>query len=151
MKKGVKEIDSFKCEFPSRSVNEGFARNTVAAFISGFDPTLSDVCDIKTAVSEGVTNCIVHAYQNGSGKIYLSGRYFEDGTLELKIRDKGKGIEDVKLAMEPLYTTDKSGERGGMGFAVMKAFTDVLKVRSKPERGTVLTLIKRLSRKDDDR
>ena len=149
MKSKAKEVNSFKCEFPSRSVNEGFARSVTAAFTAWLDPTFSDVCDIKTAVSEGVTNCIVHGYGNGNGTVYLSAKYYEDGLLVIRIKDKGKGIEDVKKAMEPLFTTDKSGERGGMGFAVMQAFTDKLKVTSKPGKGTTLLMYKRLKAADD--
>ena len=142
MKKKEKLINSFKCEFLSRSVNESFGRSVASAFIMQSDPTLEQLCDIKTAVSEAVTNCVVHAYADKEGKVILSGEYYGNGMIRFKIKDKGCGIKDVKKAMEPLYTTDTTGERGGMGFAVMEAFTDKLNVKSAPGKGTTVTLVK---------
>ena len=136
--------NSFNMSFLSRSANEGFARTAVAAFVSQLDPTLEEINDIKTAVSEAVTNCTVHAYKNTVGKIYISCEILEYNTVKIKIRDKGCGIEDVKLAMQPLYTT-VGGERAGLGFAVMQSFTDGVKVSSKPQKGTSVTLTKRIN------
>ena len=130
----------------SRSVNEGFARAAVSAFAAELDPTIEEIQDIKTAVSEAVTNCIVHAYRDTIGKIYISGEILEGNTLRIKIRDKGCGIDDIKQAMQPLFTT-LVGERAGLGFAVMESFSDGIKVTSKKGKGTCVTLIKRISPK----
>ena len=136
-----KPINQTKITFPSRSANEGYARVAVAAFVSQLDPTLEEIADLKTAVSEAVTNCIVHAYKTGVGQIYITVDLFENGKVRVKIRDKGCGIADVKQAMEPLFTTGGE-ERAGLGFAVMESFTDCLKVRSTPGKGTTVTLEK---------
>ncbi|MBR7070864.1 MAG: anti-sigma F factor [Clostridia bacterium] len=136
-------INKFQLTILSRSANEGFARSTVAAFASQLDPTLEEISDIKTAVSEAVTNCIVHGYQNEFGKIYISGEITSSGELRVKIRDKGCGIENIEKAMEPLFTT-VGGERAGLGFAVMESFTDRIKVRSTVGKGTTVLLVKRI-------
>lgn len=128
----------------SRSANEGFARATVAAFAAQLDPTLEEISDIKTAVSEAVTNCIVHAYRDKLGKIYISGEITNANTIKIKIRDNGCGIENVEKAMEPLFTT-VGGERAGLGFAVMQSFMDDIRVRSVVGKGTTITLIKKIS------
>ena len=138
--------NKFNLNFYSRSVNEGFARAAVSAFAAELDPTIEEIHDIKTAVSEAVTNCIVHAYKDTIGKIYISGEILENNTLKIKIKDKGCGIEDVKLAMQPLFTT-VGGERAGLGFAVMESFSDGIKVTSKKGKGTCVTLIKKVSPK----
>ncbi len=138
-------LNYFKLQIPSNSINEAFSRKCASAFISSLDPTLMEMADIRTAVSEAVTNCIVHAYKEMAGTIYISGKYYSDRTVEIKIRDKGCGIPDIKKAMQPLYTTDTSGERGGMGFAIMDSFTDKLKVVSAVGKGTSVTLIKNLN------
>lgn len=135
--------NEMKFEFISKSANESFARATVSAFIAQLDPTISEVADIKTAISEAVTNCIVHAYKNGLGNIYISVKIFENGQVIIKIRDKGCGIEDISQAMEPLYTTG-GAERAGLGFAVMQSFMDNIKVISKPGKGTTITLTKNI-------
>lgn len=137
-------INKFSMNMLSRSANEGFARTAVAAFAAQLDPTLEEISDIKTAVSEAVTNCIVHAYHDGIGKIYINGEITDTGTLRLKIRDTGCGIENVEKAMEPLFTT-VGGERAGLGFAVMQSFMDALKVRSVTGRGTTVVMTKRIS------
>ena len=137
----LKPVNQTKITFPSRSANEGFARVAVAAFVSQLDPTLEEIADLKTAVSEAVTNCIVHAYKSQVGQIYITVDLFENGKVRVKIRDKGCGIENVKQAMEPLFTTGGE-ERAGLGFAVMESFTDCLKVRSTPGKGTTITLEK---------
>lgn len=137
----MQPINEMKFEFISRSANESFARATVAAFISQLDPTISELADIKTAVSEAVTNCIVHAYKNKIGYIYITTKIFENGKVSIKIRDKGCGIDDIDKAMEPLFTTGGE-ERAGLGFAVMQSFMDKIKVQSKPNKGTTITMEK---------
>ena len=132
-----------KLEFPAKSANEGFARSAVAAFASQLDPTLDELGDIKTAVSEAVTNAIVHAYPNEMGTVWLKARILDGDTLELTVKDKGRGIPDVKQAMEPLFTTGGE-ERSGMGFTIMESFTDRLQVRSKPGRGTVVSMKRKI-------
>ena len=121
----------------SKSENERFSRTAVCAFITALDPTISELADIRTALSEAVTNCIVHGYRNTEGTIYISVKYYSDRTVELKIKDRGCGIEDVEKCKEPLYTTDESGERGGMGFAIMESFMDSLEVKNNKEGLTV--------------
>ena len=132
--------------FLSRSANEGFARTTAACFAAQLDPTLDEVNDIKTAVSEAVTNCIVHAYPDTLGRISMKLRLFEDNSLEIVVKDWGVGIADVEQARTPLFTTG-SEERSGMGFTIMESFMDTLKVRSVPERGTTVTMRRRISRR----
>ena len=136
-------VNEMKFEFISKSANESFARATVSAFIAQLDPTISEIADIKTAISEAVTNCIVHAYKNGLGNIYISVKIFDNGQVMIKIRDKGCGIENVNQAMEPLYTTG-GAERAGLGFAVMQSFMDNIKVISKVGKGTTITLTKNI-------
>lgn len=142
-------INEMKLKIPGKSVNEGFARSAVAAFAAQLDPTVAEIADIKTAVSEAVTNCIVHAYPDRIGDITLTVRLYETGRVTVKIRDKGCGIEDVGLAMEPLYTTGGE-ERSGLGFSVMESFTDRLKVTSKPGKGTSVTMEKLVARRGGD-
>lgn len=144
-RKTQKALEVFKLSFAAKSVNESFARTVVAAFASRLDPTVSELADLKTAVSEAVTNCIVHAYKDSRGKaeIQLKGALYADGRVVIEIKDKGCGIADLQTAMQPLYTTDPEGERSGMGFTVMEAFCDGVRVRSKPERGTTVILTKR--------
>lgn len=139
----MKALNTVKITFPSRSVNEGFARSALSAFATQADPTLDELADVKTAVSEAVTNCIVHAYANTIGPITLTAALYEDGTLRVAVADKGCGIPDVSKAMEPLFTTG-GAERAGLGFAVMESFMDSVKVRSAPGKGTRVTLSKRL-------
>ena len=133
-----------KVEFPSHSSNEGFARAAVSAFASQLDPTLEELGDLRTAVSEAVTNAIVHAYPDSIGRILLRLRIPEENTLEITVRDWGRGIEDVEKAMRPLYTTGGE-ERSGMGFTIMDSFTDKLRVRSQPGKGTSVTMRKKIS------
>lgn len=130
----------------ARSANEGFARACVSAFAAQLDPTIEEIGDIKTAVSEAVTNCIVHAYKEKIGKIYISCELLENNSIKIKIRDSGCGIENVEKAMEPLYTT-VGGERAGLGFAVMQSFMDSVKVRSAPNKGTSIVMTKKISRR----
>lgn len=133
-------------EFPSRSVNESFARTAAACFAAQLDPTLEEINDIKTAVSEAVTNAIVHAYPAVIGKITLRLRILEDRSLEIVVRDKGVGIADVEQARTPLFTTG-SEDRAGMGFTIMESFMDTLKVRSAPGKGTSVTMRRSLARR----
>ncbi len=131
-----------KIVFLSRSSNEAFARGAVSAFIAPLDPTVAELSDIKTAVSEAVTNCIVHAYPDEVGKIELTADIQGENKLVITISDKGVGIEDVEQAMQPMYTTGSPEERAGLGFAVMKSFMDELKVRSKAGKGTKIVMTK---------
>ena len=131
-------------EFLSRSSNEGFARLAAAAFAAQLDPTLDELGDIKTAVSEAVTNAIVHAYPNQLGKIVMKLRLLENQTLELVIRDWGRGMEDVEQARQPLFTTGGE-ERSGMGFTIMESFMNQLTVKSAPGKGTTVTMRKRIA------
>ena len=140
-----KVINEMNMVIPSYSVNESYARYAGSAFVAQMDPTVDELGDIRTVVSEAVTNCVVHAYRDAPGKIYISVKCYDDGKLRVKIRDKGCGIADVKKAMEPLFTTDTTGERGGMGFAIMESFTDKLTVRSSLGFGTTVTMTKCLN------
>lgn len=140
----MKAINTTRFEIESRSVNESFARVAVAAFISQLDPTIEELGDIKTAVSEAVTNSIVHGYKEGTGKIYITVCVFENAKIRIKIRDKGCGIENVEEAMQPLFTT-MGGERAGLGFAVMESFMDKVKVNSVVGKGTCVTLEKKIN------
>ncbi|MDO4831808.1 MAG: anti-sigma F factor [Clostridia bacterium] len=140
---GRKKENEMRMTMDSKSVNEGFARVSVSAFVAPLDPTVEELQDIKTAVSEAVTNCIVHAYEDSVGKIYITCTVYEGGVVRIKIRDNGCGIEDIKQAMMPLYTT-KGDERSGLGFAVMESFMDKLRVRSVPQRGTTVVMEKRI-------
>lgn len=137
-------INKFSMNILSRSANEGFARAVVASFAAQLDPTLEEINDIKTAVSEAVTNCIVHAYRESIGKIYISGEITDTNIIKIKIRDNGCGIENVEKAMEPLYTT-VGGERAGLGFAVMQSFMDSIRVRSRVGKGTTILLSKKIA------
>lgn len=139
----MKALNEMKLQIESRSVNEGFARSVVAAFASQLDPNVEEISDIKTAVSEAVTNCIVHAYPDSVGKIYIWAGIYENGIFKVKIKDRGCGIENIKQAMEPLFTT-LGGERAGLGFAVMESFCDKIRVASKIGKGTTVTLEKAL-------
>ena len=136
--------NEMKLRLPSLSVNESVARATVAAFCAQADPAASELADIKCVVSEAVTNCIVHAYRETVGIIYITVTLYESGSVKLEIKDKGAGIEDVSLARQPLYTTDAANERSGMGFTVMESFTDKIKVTSKPMGGTKVVMYKKL-------
>jgi stage II sporulation protein AB (anti-sigma F factor) len=139
----MKTLNYIKVDFPSKSANEGFARNAAAVFAAQLDPTTDEIGDIKTAVSEAVTNCVVHAYPNAIGKIQMRCRILEGSVLEIAVKDWGVGIEDVKKAREPLFTTGDA-ERSGMGFSMMEGFTDKLTVRSTLGKGTTVTMKKRI-------
>ena len=139
-----KIINEIRIKLPSYSVNESVARAMVGAFCAQLDPAASELADIKCAVSEAVTNCIVHAYRDTVGIIYITVKLYEKRLVSIEIRDKGKGIEDVKLARQPLYTTDAENERSGMGFTVMESFCDRVRVNSGCKKGTTVTLYKLL-------
>ncbi len=140
--------NEMKLRLPSLSVNESVARSAVAAFCAQLDPSASELADIKCVVSEAVTNCIVHGYRDVVGMIYITVVLYANGSVKIEIRDKGVGIEDVKAARQPLYTTDAESERSGMGFTVMESFTDRIRVTSKPDKGTNVIMYKRLTGKE---
>lgn len=136
--------NSFKISFPSYSANEAFARVAVSAFVTQTDPTVEELCDIKTAVSEAVTNCIVHGYRDTIGVVYIQGSISKENIVTIKIKDKGCGIEDIEKAREPLFTT-AGDERAGLGFVVMESFMDKVSVKSVLGKGTTVTMKKRIS------
>ena len=133
-------------EFPSRSANEAFARSAVACFAAQLDPTLEELGDIRTAVSEAVTNCIVHAYPEGLGTIMLRCRILKENTIDIVIKDKGVGISDVEQARKPMFTTGGS-ERSGMGFTIMESFMTTFDVTSVPGKGTTVHMRRKLQRR----
>ena len=140
----MKAENSAKIQFDSLSANEAFARGAAAAFLARYDPTVPQLADIKTAVSEAVTNCIVHAYPDAIGPVTLSIAVYPERLVKITVTDKGIGIPDVEKAMEPLFTTGNPEERSGLGFAVMQSFMDKVKVSSQPGKGTRVVLTKRL-------
>ena len=144
-----KVINKMQLKLPALSANEGMARAAVAAFCAQLDPAAVEIADVKCAVSEAVTNCIVHAYKNNGGTIYINVSLLEGRVAKIEIKDKGCGIEDVKEARQPLFTTDAASERSGMGFTVMESFTDCLRVTSKPGRGTTVTMFKSFGERVD--
>ena len=133
----------FKISFPSRSVNEAFARMTIASFCMQFDPTIEQLNDIKTAVSEAVTNCVVHAYPDNVGTVYITAK-LKNNILTVTVKDKGVGIPDIQQAMQPMFTTDAKTERAGLGFAVMQTFMDKIKVYSTVDKGTRVVMTKNI-------
>ena len=133
-------------EFPSKSTNEGFARSAVACFAAQLDPTLEEIGDIRTAVSEAVTNCIVHGYPDGLGTISLRCKILKDNVIDIVIKDKGVGIPDLEKARTPMYTTG-GAERSGMGFTIMESFMTSFDVTSKPGKGTTVHMRRRLQRR----
>lgn len=139
--------NEMKLQIPSKSSNESFARISVASFFSQLDPTVDEISDIKTAVSEAVTNSIVHGYSNEIGTIFIHAKIIDDNKIYIRIRDKGCGIDDLDQAMEPMFTTCKTGERSGLGFTVMQSFMDRLRVTSKKGKGTTITLTKKLRKR----
>ncbi len=145
----MKAINEVKMEFPSTSSNEGFARAAAACFGAQLDPTLDEMNDVKTAVSEAVTNAIVHGYPDRLGKIVLKLKIFEDRSMEIVVRDWGVGILDVTEARTPLFTTGGE-ERSGMGFTIMETFMDSMRVRSSPSRGTTVTMKRKFARRRRD-
>ena len=142
----MKVLNEMKLEFPSQSVNESFARSAAASFAAQLDPTLDELGDVKTAVSEAVTNCIVHAYPDRLGTVTMKLRILAGNIFEVCVRDAGVGIADVEKARTPLFTTGNE-ERSGMGFTIMESFMDSVKVRSEPGKGTSVTLRRRISQR----
>ena len=142
----IKYTNQVALTFPSKSANEGFARSAAAAFAAQLDPTLDELGDVKTAVSEAVTNAIVHAYPDTFGKVELKLRQYPENELEIIVRDWGVGIPDVEKARTPLYTTGNE-ERSGMGFTIMESFMDTLRIRSAPGKGTTVTMRRRFARR----
>ncbi|MCI8603205.1 MAG: anti-sigma F factor [Ruminiclostridium sp.] len=143
----MKTVNKMKITIPAMSKNEALARSCIAAFAAQTDPTVEELSDLRSAVCEAVTNSIVHGYRDKSGDITITLKLTDDNCLYIKIADKGCGIEDVEKAMEPLFTTAPEEERAGLGFAVMEAFTDSLKVTSRPGKGTTVTMKKKLTGK----
>ncbi len=141
----MKAENMVRFSFCSRSVNEGFARGALASFLAQADPTVPELADIKTAVSEAVTNCIIHAYPDGMGLISMSVALYEGGVVKITVSDKGVGIENVEQAMQPMFTTGNAEERAGLGFAVMQSFMDKVQVRSHPGKGTRVIMTKTLT------
>lgn len=139
-----KSCNSFQMTFPSRSTNEGFARSTVACFAAQMDPTLNELEDIKTAVSEAVTNAIVHAYPDSLGIVTLKGKICDGNVLEITVKDRGRGIPDIEKARQPMFTTGGE-ERSGMGFTIMESFMDQLTVKSAPGKGTTVLMRRRIA------
>ncbi len=137
--------NSFKLELDAKSVNESFARYAVTAFLCPLDPTVGEIADIRTVVSEAVTNCVVHAYREKEGKIYITVSWDASRRVKIKVKDRGCGIEDLEQSMQPFWTSDPTGERSGMGFAIMDTFTDRLTVRTAKGKGTTVTMVKKLS------
>ncbi|MBR5681876.1 MAG: anti-sigma F factor [Ruminococcus sp.] len=138
-------LNEIKFKMPSLSVNEAAARAVVSSFLIQADPTVEELSDIRTAVSEAVTNAVVHGYRHKKGDIELTVRLLPEREVYIRIKDKGCGIADIEQAMEPLFTTAPEEERSGLGFSVMQSFMDRLKVKSAPEKGTTVTMRKRLS------
>lgn len=136
--------NEIKVRFSALSENEGFARSVISAFIVQLNPTVTEMADVRTAVSEAVTNAIVHGYKSRDGFVEMVAKILSDSEVYIKISDKGCGIVDVEQAMQPMFTTDTDGERAGLGFAVMEAFMDTLKVKSTLDRGTTVTMKKKL-------
>lgn len=141
--------NEMKLEFLNKGANEAFARITVAAFASQLDPTIEELADIKTAVSEAVTNCIIHAYENRQGIIKINAK-LKCNEIIIQISDNGKGIENVDVAKEPLYTTKPNLERSGMGFTIMESFMDTMKVESIVGLGTKVTLTKTIKKQEEE-
>lgn len=141
----MKHTNEMELRFDSRSANEGFARVAVASFLTQLNPTVEEVADVKTAVSEAVTNAIIHGYENEVHKVYIRCR-IEDNIFTVEVRDKGKGIDNVEEAMQPMYTTKPEEDRSGMGFSFMEAFMDSLEVDSEPGKGTRVKMKKAIGK-----
>ena len=148
-----KKLNWFMCTLPAKSVNEGLARGIVSSFYAQLDPTVEELCDMKTAISEAVTNCIVHAYDSETNeqnkKIILKAEYYDDGLLCVTVKDRGCGIDDINQAMQPMYSGAKSEERSGMGFSIMQCFTDKIKVKSAKGKGTTVVLKKYIGKDEN--
>ena len=139
-------INQMTMKFESRSVNEGFARMATAVFVSQLDPTLEEISDVKTIVSEAVTNAIVHGYKDRCGQIHITAKLFDDQTAEIRVRDQGCGIADVQKAREPMFTTGND-ERSGMGFTIMESFMTTFEVTSMPGKGTSIHMRRKIKQR----
>lgn len=153
-KQKMKKIkNAFKISLPAISRNEAYSRSIAISFLMDADPTVEEIADIKTIISEAVTNCIVHAYKNVSETakktIYITGTQYEDNTFKFTVKDRGCGIKDIDQAMQPLFTTDSENERSGMGLPIMKTFSDSFKIRSVTGKGTTVTFTKKVRSADD--
>ena len=150
----MKSINSFRITIPAKSINEGFSRSLISCFASMLDPTIEELSDLKTAVSEAVTNCIVHAYKNTANEskkiIRISAQYDSNNIITVKIKDIGCGIADIQKALTPLYTEGDKEERSGMGFSIMQCFCDKMTVKSAVGKGTTVTLKKYISKQDEN-
>ncbi|ADQ41186.1 anti-sigma regulatory factor, serine/threonine protein kinase [Caldicellulosiruptor acetigenus I77R1B] len=146
----MKVLNYMELKIPSKAQNEAFARVAVAAFVAQLDPTLDEVTEIKTAVSEAVTNSIIHAYEDKIGEIIIKGKIYENYVVEIEVIDFGKGIEDVELARQPLFTTKPDQERSGMGFTVMETFMDKLEVTSEVGKGTCVRMFKAIKKRKSE-
>ncbi len=146
----MKILNEFKCVFPAVSANESLARAALSAFVIPADPTAQELADLRTVISEAVTNAVVHGYRNSSGDIALCLRLLPERVIYIRVSDKGCGIDDVGKAMEPLYTSAPEEDRAGLGFAIMQTFTDSLLVRSTLGHGTTLTMRRRLGKTDSE-
>lgn len=144
----MKCLNQMKLQFDSRSANESFSRTAISAFVAILDPTVDELTDIKTAVSEAVTNAIVHGYANEINTVYITAAIYADSKIVIRIKDRGCGIPDVHKAMEPLYTTSPTEERAGLGFTVMQSMMDKVKVRSQPGKGTTVVLERRIASRE---
>ncbi len=145
----MKILNEFKCSFPANSANEAVARAMMSAFLIQADPTIQDIADLRTVISEAVTNCIVHGYRNMEGEVSVCLRLLPDNMIYIRVADKGCGIPDIEKAMQPLFTTAPAEENhAGLGFAIMTEFTDSFHIRSAPEHGTILTMRRKLGRND---
>ena len=145
----MKITNEFKCEFPAVSSNESLARAALSAFLIPSDPTAQELADLRTVISEAVTNAIVHGYRHYSGLVTLDIKLFKSGRAKIVISDKGEGIEDIAQAMTPLFTTAPEEERAGLGFAIMESFCDKLKVKSAPLKGTSVTMEKYIYKRNE--
>lgn len=152
VKEKRKKLNEIVCRIPAKSVNEGLARGIISSFCAQLDPTVEEICDVKTAISEAVTNCIVHAYRyetdENKKRINLKAQYYDDGLLVVTVKDFGCGIEDIEQALQPMYSGSGSEERSGMGFSIMQCFTDKMKVNSQKGKGTTVTLKKYIGKND---
>jgi len=145
----MSNINEMRLEFTARSENEAFARLAISGFMLPLDPTMEQLADVKTAVSEAVTNAIIHGYGGRGGMVGLRAAYGSEGDLEIEIIDQGRGIDDVQRARQPFFTTSKGEDRSGMGFTVMESFMDEVEVQSAPGKGTTVIMTKRLRLRDD--
>lgn len=150
-----KKLNAMNVVIPAKSVNEGVARGVISAFCAGLDPTIEELCDIKTAVSEAVTNCIVHAYREESDekkkKIMIKAECYDDGLLSISVKDYGCGIDDIEKALTPMYSGAGSEDRSGMGFSIIECFTDKMRVTSGKQKGTTVYMKKYIGKNDGDR